>query len=247
MDLYDKCIIVTGGAQGLGRAIVENLLQEGAKVVVYDNDDIAMQGLAAHSNLDCISCDLTDEESINLALNNTFKIHPKIHGLVNNAGILHSEPLLNLMTKDRRHNLHNWHKVLKINLTAPFLLTSYISEHMAINRIKGVIINISSISAGGNAGQTAYSAAKAGLEAMTKVWAKELGPLGIRSVAIAPGFMETNSTQHAISANFLNETKKRTPLRRLGEAQEIAEAVRFAFTNNFFNGSILEVNGGLKI
>lgn len=247
MELSDKYIIVTGGAQGLGRAIVEDLLLEKAKVIVFDNNEIAIKELASHPNLFCFKCDLTDEESISLTLNETFRIYPKIHGLVNNAGILHSEPLLNLMSKERRHNLKNWHKVININLTAPFLLTSYVAEQMAINRIKGVIINISSISSGGNMGQTAYSAAKAGLEAMTKVWAKELGPMGIRSVAVAPGFMETNSTYHAISTSALSEIKKRTPLRTLGTSKQVAECVRFAFVNDFISGTIIEINGGLKI
>lgn len=102
-----------------------------------------------------------------------------------------------------------WQKVIDINLTAPFVLGSYVAEQMIMTRTKGVIINISSISARGNAGQSAYSAAKAGLESMSIVWAKELGSFGIRCVAVAPGFMNTESTHGAVTQEVLDHVKKR--------------------------------------
>jgi 3-oxoacyl-[acyl-carrier protein] reductase len=110
-----------------------------------------------------------------------------------------------------------------------------------------VIVNISSVSAKGNAGQSAYSAAKAGLEALTKVWAKELAPLGIRCFAIAPGFCDTESTHKAISERMLQETVGRVPIKRLGTAQEIASFVIAGIENDFLNGKILEVDGGLVV
>ena len=118
---------------------------------------------------------------------------------------------------------------------------------MAANRIKGVIVNLSSVSAAGNPGQTAYSAAKAGVEAMTAVWARELGPLGIRVVAIAPGFVDTHSTHAALSEEALKEWKRRTPLGRLGTAQEIASTVLFVLENDFISGCTIRVDGGLVI
>src|SRR6202044_1918411 len=111
-----------------------------------------------------------------------------------------------------------WEKVLSTNLSAAFYTSKHVVEAMLKKRKKGVIVNISSVSARGNAGQSAYSAAKAGLEALTKVWAKELAPMGIRCFAVAPGFCDTDSTHAAISDRVLEETIKRVPLKRLGKA-----------------------------
>jgi 3-oxoacyl-[acyl-carrier protein] reductase len=127
------------------------------------------------------------------------------------------------------------------------MLGAYIAEHMAVNRIRGVIVNISSICADGNAGQTAYSASKAGLESMTKVWAKELGSFGIRSIAIAPGFMDTESTHVALAESVLEEIRLRTPLRKLGKVSQVTHAIKFALTNDFVNAGVIRVDGGLTI
>ena len=109
------------------------------------------------------------------------------------------------------------------------------------------VVTISSVSAGGNAGQSAYSAAKAGVNALTAVWAKELGPLGIRVVAVAPGFTETDSTKEAVSETTLREIVKKVPLRRLGRPEEIADGVLSVIRNDFFNGKVLELDGGLIV
>jgi 3-oxoacyl-[acyl-carrier protein] reductase len=247
MDLNARSIIVTGGARGLGRAIVEELLRENSRVIIIDKDETPLDEFPAYQNVSFFKCELTDFESVKTVFDVIIEENPQIHGLVNNAGVLHSEPLISLKAKDRIHSLDNWQKVLDINLTVPFVLTGYVAEHMVLNRIKGVIINISSISACGNVGQTAYAASKAGLEAMTKVWAKELGPLGIRAVAVAPGFIQTSSTDHVMPLHALNELKKKTPLRTLGSAQQVAECVKFALRNDFISGTVIELNGGLTI
>ena len=126
-------------------------------------------------------------------------------------------------------------------------MTACIVEKMITTRTRGVVVNISSVSAGGNAGQSAYSAAKAGVNALTAVWAKELSPMGIRVVAVAPGFTETDSTKEAVSETALRETIKRVPLRRLGQPEEIAEGVLSVIRNDFFNGKVLELDGGLIV
>jgi 3-oxoacyl-[acyl-carrier protein] reductase len=118
---------------------------------------------------------------------------------------------------------------------------------MVTRRTKGVIVNISSISACGNEGQTAYSAAKAAVNAMTVTWSKELGRWGIRCNAVAPGFIGTESTRHALSESNLKHVQDSTPLRRLGKAEEVAHAVTALIENDFINGVILDVNGGLTI
>ena len=106
---------------------------------------------------------------------------------------------------------------------------------------------ISSISAEGNEGQTAYSAAKAGVNAMTVTWSKELGKFGIRCNAVAPGFIETDSTRKALNESILNHIQFNTPLRQLGQADDVAQAVSSVISNKFINGVVLHVNGGLTI
>ena len=118
---------------------------------------------------------------------------------------------------------------------------------MVEHRTKGLIINVSSISANGNVGQSAYSAAKAAVNALTVTWSKELGMFGIRSTAIAPGIVDTSSTQRSLSEANIRKWKKNTPLGRLGKLEEISESVKFIIENDFFNGRILEIDGGLKI
>jgi 3-oxoacyl-[acyl-carrier protein] reductase len=106
---------------------------------------------------------------------------------------------------------------------------------------------MSSISARGNAGQSAYSAAKAGVNALTRTWAKELSGLGLRFVSIAPGFLDTSSTREALSDANLTKLKGQIPLRRLGEAEHVYQTVRFIVENDYVNGTVLEIDGGLVI
>lgn len=247
MELQNKVAIVTGGASGLGKAITELLLKNDAKVVVLDINQQALDSLEQNENILKIVCDITKEEKIAKAIEQTKEKFGTIDILVNNAGILYSEPFINIMSKEKRHSIEKWQKVIDINLTAPFVLGSYVAEQMIMNRTKGVIINISSISARGNAGQSAYSAAKAGLESMTTVWAKELGGFGIRSVAIAPGFMDTESTHVAVNEKILQEMKNQTPIKRLGKSEHIADTVKFVIENEHISGKTLEIDGGLVI
>jgi len=247
MLLKSKVAVVTGGASGLGKSIVEMLLSSNAKVVVLDINQEALNTLDESENILKIACDITKENEIAYAISQTIDQFSKIDILVNNAGILYSEPLINIMSKERRHGIDAWQKVIDINLTAPFILGSYVAEQMVMSRTKGVIVNISSISARGNAGQSAYSAAKAGLESMSMVWAKELGSFGLRCIAIAPGFMDTESTHTAVTQEALDHVKKETPVKRLGNSEDIAHAVKFSIENDFVSGKIIEVDGGLTI
>jgi len=166
--------------------------------------------------------------------------------LINNAGILYSEPLVKITQAGiQKHDVAMWHKVLAADLSSVFFMTACVVERMVATRTRGVIVNISSVSASGNAGQSAYSAAKAGVNALTATWAKELSLMGIRVVALAPGFTETESTKDALSEAVLRETVKRVPLRRLGRPEEIADGVLFVIQNDFFNGKVFELDGGL--
>jgi 3-oxoacyl-[acyl-carrier protein] reductase len=242
MDLRGKRIIVTGGVKGLGRAMVEKLISRECNVTVFDIDVAGFDELQ-RAGIRCVACDVTNYEQIN-AVVEEFDGAPDV--LINNAGILYSEPLLKI-TEDglKLHDHESWERVLLTNLSSVFYMTAPVVAKMVATRTKGVVVNIGSVSATGNPGASAYSAAKAGVHALTLAWAKELGPMGIRVIAVAPGFMDTDSAHAATTESALRETIKRVPLRRLGKAEEVAAAVVAAIENDFFNGKVFELDGGL--
>lgn len=244
MDVRDKAVIVTGGSGSLGSVIVDALVEHGARVASID----ARAPERERAGVLNVRADLADDESVSRAVQAITASHGKISALVNCAGLIHSEPLVNVTNpQQRRHARVSWESVIQSNLTVAFVVSAHIAEQMAISRTKGVLINFSSIASCGNPGQTAYAAAKAGVEAMTAVWARELGPMGIRAVAIAPGFVATASTDAAMSPAALAEIKRRTPLLRLSKPSEIVSAVMFALENDFLTGTTIAVDGGLVL
>ena len=247
MDLSGKHVIVTGGVKGLGRAMVEKLVARSAVVTVFDVD---VDGFASlqDANVHCVACDVSNYEQVTAAVEQFFNEHGAPDVLINNAGILYSEPLIRIAeTGLQQHDHETWDRVLRTNLSSVFYMTSSVVAKMVATRTKGVVVNIGSVSAAGNPGASAYSAAKAGVHALTHAWARELGPMGIRVIAVAPGFMDTDSAHAATSEAALRETIKRVPLRRLGKTAEVADAVVAVIENDFFNGKVFELDGGLVI
>ncbi|MFQ5427961.1 MAG: SDR family NAD(P)-dependent oxidoreductase [Thermodesulfobacteriota bacterium] len=249
MALKDKKIIVTGGVKGIGNCLVRNLIKEGAIVGVFDINTKGLEDMQKEdSNLFCLRCDITDHEQVEAAVNKFFNKFGAIDILVNNAGVLFSAPLVSLSIGEiKKHDYDAWNKIISTNLSSAFYMAVNVAEKMILKRTKGVIVNISSVSAAGNPGQSAYSAAKAGVNALTTTWAKELGPLGIRVVGIAPGYTDTESTRAVLNEDVLKDIVKRVPLRRLGNVNDIVGAIRFVMENNFANGKIFEVDGGLVV
>lgn len=249
MELRDKKVIITGGVRGLGRQTVEKLVAKGAAVTVFDLDAAGLEQLQSEVGVaSCVECDVSNYEQVAAATARFHEQNGAADVLINNAGVLYSEPLVRITaTGIQRHDVAQWNRVLAADLSSVFYMTSCVVEQMVTKRVRGVVVNISSVSAPGNAGQSAYSAAKAGVNALTATWAKELGPLGIRVAAVAPGFTETESTRKAISDAVLRETVKRMPLRRLGKPDEIADGVIHVIENDFFNGKVFELDGGLIV
>ncbi|WP_332742567.1 SDR family NAD(P)-dependent oxidoreductase [Hydrogenophaga sp.] len=246
MEVEGAVALVTGGAQGLGLAIARRLADDGATVVVADRNPQALAALA--EGLEGVSMDVTDPEQVRTVVAGIVERHGRVDILVNNAGVIFSEPFVNVMNSAGiMHDYGRFRASLTVNLDSVFIVTAAVVEHMVKRRTKGAIVNISSISACGNEGQTAYSAAKAGVNAMTVTWAKELGRWGIRSNAVAPGFIGTDSTRQALNETVLKHIQTSTPLRRLGRASEVAQAVIALIENDFINGTVLDVNGGLTI
>ncbi len=246
MKVSGAVALVTGGCGGLGRDIAEYLHAQGARVVVADFNDEALQALPEYFGTVCI--DVTQEASVKTGVASIMEAEKRIDILVNCAGRIESAPFVNIMNPQQLMlDYAAFKDGLAINLDSVFLMTSAVVEHMVLKRIKGCIVNISSISGQGNEGQTSYAAAKAAVNAMTVTWAKELGRLGIRVNAIAPGFIGTPSTYASLSESQIKHIVSNTPLRRLGEAEDISKAVAAVVENDFINGIVLDVNGGLTI
>ena len=248
MKLQDSVIAITGGGQGLGRAMGEYLAARGAKVALIDLmpeklDDAVTACVAAGSEARSYVCNVAKEEDVEKT-----KDFGYLNGLINNAGILRD----GLMVKakeckvERRMELSQWQAVIDVNLTGVFLCGREAATRMIKNGDQGAIINIASISRAGNMGQSNYSAAKAGVSALVPVWAKELARYGIRCAGIAPGFIETEMTA-SMKPEALEKMTAGIPLKRMGKPEEIASAAAFIFENDYMSGRMLEVDGALRL
>lgn len=249
MKVAEARVVLTGGGSGIGRFLLERLIGDGASVVVMERVAARCAEVAAQfSGVRAVVCDVTDAAAVDNALQQIFDSGFEPNALINNAGVIHSQPLVNILARgDRVHSRDDWRRIVTANLDSVFIVTGRVVDRMLAKRIKGVVVSVSSIAARGNAGQSAYAAAKAGVNALTVTWSKELGAMGLRFVAIAPGFIDTPSTSEALSEAVLAKLKLQVPLRRLGDLECVYQAVAYAIENNYVNGTVLEVDGGLII
>ncbi|WP_440875319.1 SDR family oxidoreductase [Thalassotalea sp. PLHSN55] len=253
MNLTDKVIVITGGGQGLGRAMAVSLANSGAKLALVDlNEQLLEETVQLVQDAGAMAkyyiANVTNEQEVESTFNhikNDFKV---IDGLINNAGILRDGMLIK--AKDgqvvKKMSLEQFQSVIDVNLSGVFLCGREAASHMVESGTKGVIINMSSIARGGNIGQTNYAASKAGVVAMTTTWARELGRFGIRVGAIAPGVIRTAMTD-AMKPEMRDRLEKMKAVGRLGEADEIAHTVKYIFENEFFTGRVVEIDGGLSM
>jgi 3-oxoacyl-[acyl-carrier protein] reductase len=253
MDVSNKTVVVTGAGRGIGRAIALNLAQRGAHIAIFDlnTDDIEQtRALCAARSVQargyCVN--VADENEVSAAMAKVVADFGRLDGLVNNAGIVRDALLIKV--KDgavvARMTMPQWNAVIAVNLSGVFLCAREAAAQMIQLGNGGVIVNISSISRSGNAGQSNYSAAKAGVESMGVVWAKELARYGIRVASVAPGFTHTEILA-AMRPEVLEKMIAPVPLKRLGKPEEIANAVQFIFENDFFTGRCLDIDGGLRL
>jgi len=246
-SLDKQTVMVTGAAGSLGAAIARGLRKSGCRVLALDRDAAGLDALAK-DGIATIACDLLDENAAARCIGEAWQHHGPISVLVNAVGLIHSAPLINIAaTSGRKHSLAAWRRVIDLNLTAAFVATVNTVDRMVSTRTRGVVINFSSLAASGNAGQGAYAAAKAGVNAMTTSWAKELGIRGIRFVAIAPGFIDVPSTRAALAESVLNDWVQRTPLHRLGSVEDVISTIVFAIETEYINGKVIEIDGGLTL
>ena len=253
MQLGKKVVVITGAARGIGRAMSLAFADRGADVAALDRDAASLEETRAACESRGVRArgyvlDVTQEAQVIRTFDAVVADFRRFDVLVNNAGITRDALLVKAQdgALHSKMSLAQWQAVMDVNLTGVFLCGREGAERMVQVGQGGLIINISSISREGNPGQTNYSAAKAGVAAMTVVWAKELARYGIRSAAIAPGFCATEILS-AMKPEMVDRVKAAVPLRRLGEPSEIAATAVFIAENDFVTGRVIEVDGGLRL
>jgi 3-oxoacyl-[acyl-carrier protein] reductase len=247
MDIAGKKIIITGGGRGMGRRFALDLKNLGARPYILDVIKENLDAMKSEAQIPGDLLDVTSEKDVEAFFDKYVSENGPPDVLINNAGITADGLFIRKKGEEvTKFPFENWQKVLNVNLTGVFLCAREAAYHMVKTGTKGVIINISSISRWGNRGQTNYSATKSGLDALTVTWAKELTPFGIRVGAVAPGYINTEMVAK-IRQDVLDKIIQNIPVGRLGEMEEISRAVQFIITNDFFNGRILEVDGGMRI
>ncbi len=253
MQLQSKTVVITGAGRGIGRALAQRFARHGANIALLDLNAADLEvsrslceahGVAARP----YALDVSAETQVIDTLNRVAADFGRLDVLVNNAGIVKDAMLLKV--KDGavigKMSLDQWQAVINVNLTGVFLCAREAAERMVALGNGGVIVNISSISRHGNVGQTNYTAAKAGVAAMTVTWAKELARFGIRVGSIAPGFTRTDILS-SMKPEVLEKVVAPVPLKRLGEPEEIAQAAQFIIENDFFTGRCIDLDGGLRL
>ena len=240
-----KNVIVTGGSRGIGKCIVENLAREGNNVILNYNksekqarkiqNELKEEGIL----IEIYKADVSKREEVKKLVNFAIEKWESIDVLINNAGIAKLQ-----MFQDVTEN--DWDEIINTNLKSAFYMSQEVLPNM-LHKKSGCIINISSIwGMVGASCETVYSVSKAGMDALTKSLAKELGPSNIRVNSIAPGVIDTEMNSH-IDEKIKKEIKNQTPLGKIGKPIDIYKCVKWLIDDEFTTGQVISVNGGYVI
>jgi len=240
--MKDKVVLITGASGGIGKAIAKKFAAAGAEVALNDiaPSEEALKSFSQEIGAKYFLADVSKLEKVEKMVEEIQKEFGRLDVLVNNAGITQDRTLAK-MTKEE------WQRVIDINLTGVFNCSKAALPLLIQNQ--GNIISISSlVGQRGNFGQTNYAAAKAGIIGFTKSLAKEVGRLGVRVNAIAPGFIETRLTEN-LPPEVTETVKKFTPLGRFGKPEEAANLIFFLASDqaNFITGAVVNIDGGLPL
>jgi 3-oxoacyl-[acyl-carrier protein] reductase len=248
MQLSSLKIIVTGAAQGMGAHFARRLHEAGAQVAAGDINDAALAELPV--GIHRRKLDVSSEDDIGAFVTWARESMGGVNGLINNAGILRDGLLVK---KDRvtgevkKMSTADWNTVIGVNLTgATLMVRDTVAAMVEVGERPGVVVSISSIARHGNRGQTNYVSAKAALAANVVTWAREFASFGIRAVAVAPGMIETPMTR-GMNQKARDALVANVPCGRVGEPEDIWQAVKFCLECDYFNGRVVDVDGGLSM
>lgn len=246
MQLEHLKIIVTGGAQGMGAHFARRLLEAGARVAVGDVKEDALAALP--EGIKRRRLDVSSEADVTSFVEWAHAELGGLNALINNAGILRDGLLVK---KDKttgavvKMSAEQFNAVINVNLTgATLMVREVVAKMVSTGQRPGVIVNMSSIARHGNRGQSNYVSAKAALAANTVTWSREFAPFGIRVGAVAPGMIETPMTS-GMNARALEALVAAIPVGRIGQPEDIWLAVKFQLECDFFNGRVMDVDGGM--
>jgi len=250
--MKDKVVLVTGGAAGIGKATALKFAEEGAKVVICDVNETTGQETVKELGMDAAyyKVNVANREEVQKWVDDVVAKYGRVDVMVSNAGILRDGQLVKVKEGQLVSQMSeaDFDLVISVNLKGVFNCAQAVAPQM-IKQGGGVILNATSIvGLDGNFGQTNYVATKSGVIGMTKVWARELGKFGIRVNAVAPGFTATEIL-NSMPEKIIEGMKARTPLGRMGEPRDIANAYLFLASDeaSFITGETLRVDGGIVV
>lgn len=237
----NKVVLITGGSRGIGREIAITLAQKGYQVIANYNksEEQAKKLKQENTNIEIFKADVSKREEVHKMVEEIIRRYHKIDVLINNAGISESKIFTDVSDED-------WNKIINNDLYSAFCTTQEVITSM-INRKEGCIINISSIwGLVGSSCETIYSIAKAGIDAMTKSLAKEMGPSNIRVNSIAPGIIDTDMNK-CYNQREIEDIKEKIPLEKIGKTSDIAKCVNWLIEDEYTTGQVISINGGWVI
>ena len=234
----NKIVLITGASRGIGREIAKSLSQKGYQIIANYNKSVeqAQKLREENINIDIYKADVSNREEVHKMVQYIINKYHKIDILINNAGISESKVFTDVTDQD-------WNNMINNNLYSAFCTTQEVLDEM-IKRKEGCIINISSIwGIVGSSCETIYSITKAGIDAMTKSLAKELGPSNIRVNSIAPGIIDTDMNK-IYNKKEIEDIKKEIPLEKIGKTTDIAKCVNWLVEDEYTTGQVISINGG---